>query len=88
MIARLTYNNIKFIKELTKDGVPYEYYVAMKTGNVSDGRFYARIDERGRVTDNKEYPFEKIPSTVQKFLENHTRELFSERDDHATYIYQ
>lgn len=65
---RLTVNNIRFVKVYTLYGITYQWYVAMKSNYVSDGRTYVNYYENG-VTAVKEYPLESLPKTVQKFLE-------------------
>ena len=66
---KLTLNNILSVIELDKDGVPYEYHVIMKSHLVSDSRTYVNYDENGRTTVAN-YPFDRLPKTVQKFICN------------------
>lgn len=79
---RLTNDNIKFVKEFRKDGMPYMWFLAMQTNNISDCREYINYDENGRTTDI-EYPKDRLPKTVQKFIEEHEPELF---DEHEGFI--
>ena len=68
---RLALKNIRFVKCLEQDGIIYEYYVAMKSGKISDGRLYFD-DKRMLVT----YPVERLPVTVQKYIATHKRSVF------------
>lgn len=83
---RLKTNNIKFVKELTHNGITYEWFVAMKSNSVSDARMFVN-HENGR-TILAEYPKEMLPKTVQKFLEGCTAEELESRGDYITYIHK
>lgn len=65
---KLTTTNILRVTALIKNGITYEYHVAMKSGLVSDGRTYINYDENGKTTV-ADFPFESLPKTVQKFIE-------------------
>ena len=65
---KLTTNNIRFVKVLVKNGITYEVHVAMKSHLVSDSRTYVNYDENG-TTVVADYPFEKLPKAVQKFIQ-------------------
>lgn len=75
---RLTYNNIKFVKDMTLNGVTREIYVGMKDNYASSGRFY--------------YQDEEIPVTVQRFMRDKMPEVFDEftygDNTYTTYIYR
>lgn len=73
---RLSINNIRFVKEMTRDGVPYCWYVSLNGFAVSDSRNFVNLDENGRTTCLIEYPKDRLPKTVQKFIEQRTREEF------------
>ena len=85
---RLTVNNIAFVKELTEDGISYNWFVAMKNGLCCDSRAYAHYDETGRTTV-KEIKKEDLPKSVQVFIDSHERKLFTRIDEgHYQYIYR
>ena len=89
---KLTINNIRFVKELTVDGMPYCWYVAMKSHCVCDSREYKHVDEKG-WTVFEEYPAELLPKTVQKFIQKSIREEFMPEHETkygaiAHYIYR
>ena len=87
---RLTENNIRHIVEHTYNGMPYGYYVAMKSGRISDSREFINYDEKGRTTI-KEFKKEWLPKSVQKFLDHHDPILTAadtEMEDFATYLYK
>ena len=73
MITRLSANSIKFVKRLELDGITYCWYVAMKSGHVSDSRVYIYYDER-ETTCAKPYPKEQLPKAVQKFIDSHNEQ--------------
>ncbi len=84
---RLTTNNIEFVKELTEDGITYNWFVMLKSKNTSDSRHYANY-ENGR-TVVREYRKEDLPKAVQSFIVSHKRELFTQIDDkHCQFIYR
>lgn len=64
---RLTANNIKFVRELSKDGITYQWFVSMRSGNVSDSRCYVNYDESGKTVAEL-YPFDNLPKAVQKYI--------------------
>lgn len=85
---RLTTNNIGFVKELTEDGVTYNWYVAMKNYRTIDGRCYCHYSPEGR-TIVKEYKKEDLPKSVQAFINSHERTVFTQTDEnHIHYIYK
>lgn len=73
--AKLTYDNIDFVKEQVLNGTTYYWAVVMKSGWVSDTRIYQHRDEQGRGIC-KDYPKDLLPKTVQRFTENHERKIF------------
>lgn len=91
MPMKLTTNNIKFVKELTCDGRTYSWFVAMKSGYVSDSRNYINY-ENGKTTSKYEFPKGRLPKAVQKFIDNSSREEFDTSEHHgsafAQYIYR
>ena len=82
---RLTENNIRFVKEYTVDGITYGWYVCMKSNKVSDGRNYS-------AHGFELYPVDKLPKTVQNFIQKHSWEIWNYYEDHehefTTYIYK
>lgn len=74
-MMRLVEKNIKFVKRHEKNGCTYEYYVAMKSNRVSDGRlFYATSNEQ-------------LPKAVQDFMSKHDEKIFETLDEEfTTYI--
>ena len=85
---RLTVNNIDFVKELTEDGISYNWFVAMKSGRICDSIHYAHYD-KDRRTIVKEIKKEDLPKTVQKFIDTHERMQFEKIDArHYCYIYK
>lgn len=91
MQMKLTTNNIKFVKELTCDDRTYGWFVAMKSGYVSDSRNYINYED-GKTTSKYEFPKEQLPKAVQKFIDNSTRETFEASEHHGStfvqYIYR
>lgn len=84
---RLTLNNIDFVKELTEDGISYNWFVAMKSGRMCDSIHYAHY--KNGVSIVKEIKKEDLPKTVQKFIDSHERKLFDRIDArHYQYIYK
>lgn len=81
-MLRLTINNIHFVKELTRDGIPYSWFVSLNGFRVSDSRSYINYDENGKTTCLIEYPKDRLPKTVQKYIEKSAREKFC--PDHET----
>lgn len=65
-MMKLTKNNIKFVKQRLRDEITYNYYVAMKSNNISDNRLYCNYKNNKSTTDY--YKFERLPKTVQKFV--------------------
>lgn len=87
MIMRLTTDNIDFVKEIRKNGMPYSWYISMKSRNVSDGRNFVHYENGKTVV--KEYKKEDLPKAVQKFLEGKIAEIFAKNDEETTvYIYK
>lgn len=83
---RLTKNNILFVRELVKDGITYEWFVCMKSRKVSESRVFANCDESGK-TIVKTYEKEKLPKSVQKFLEESFCDFEKKEDDYITFIH-
>jgi len=83
---RLIKDNILFVKQRHKDGITYNYFVAMKSRKVSDNRVYNNI-VNGKSTDDY-YEFERLPKTVQEFVKEkykaksffYTEEKYEEED--------
>lgn len=78
-IMRLTTNNIKFVIEYTCDGITYKWFVGMKSNRMCDSRKF----------DCKRF---QLPKAVQKFLDNHSPEVFEEDEwkgsHYIRYIYR
>lgn len=87
---RLTANNIRCVKALTKNGLAYCFHVVMKSGYVSDSREYAYYDERGRITGDKEFPLYELPKTVSQFVLTHRPilERYDEYNDYDIAVYR
>jgi hypothetical protein len=82
---------INFVKELTKDGVTYEWFVAFDDYRVSSALCYCNVDVRGR-TCIKAFPKEKLPKYIQKFIDSHKPRLIDNHiagddDGFAQYCY-
>ena len=83
---RLTVNNIDFVKELTEDGMSYNWFVALK--DIRDSRHFFYCDKDGRSIV-KEYKKEDLPKSVQSFIASHERKQFARIDArHYQYIYK
>lgn len=84
---KLTANNIRFVKRLELNGVTYAWYVGMKSGQISDSRYFINYDKRGR-TCAEPYPMERLPKSVQTFIGSHEERVFSEsnEDNFMEYI--
>lgn len=94
---RLTKSNIRFVKELTMDGLTYGWYVSL--GSVSASREYINyeaydlMDNRSFRTVCKEYEKEKLPSYVLQFISEHERKIWTSEDfgngeNYTEYIYK
>ena len=77
-MMKLTTNNIAHVHVIKRNGVPYSWSVAMKSHQISDGRHY-QIYENNKSTC-KEFKFEWLPKSVQKFIESRTAEEISNED--------
>lgn len=86
-MMRLIENNIKFVKEMQLNGMTYSYFVSMKSNSISDSRSY--INYENDVTVAKEYEFERLPKSVQNFINHyqHNYRLFDERMENNGSIY-
>ena len=89
---RLTANNIRFVKELTTNGITWGWHVAMKDYQPFSARYYRNTDKNG-VNMHTEYPKESLPKSVQKYLENNKKELYQTIETknfgkYVEYIYQ
>lgn len=78
-MARLTVNNIKFVKLRVVEGALYGVYVAVK-GN--DSRDYSIYDAKGRTTDDVTPEqsvelLESLPKSVKTFMDAHSADVFS-----------
>lgn len=69
--AKLTYDNISHVHVHYRDGIAYEYAVAMKSRAVSDTRMYLKADSYGN-TIMKEFPKSDLPKCVQRFINENT----------------
>lgn len=78
----MKYNEIRFVKCHTFEGMPYCWFVGHKSGRVSDSVEYINRDEQSR-TVIEEYPAEWLPKAVQKYIEKHESHSFE--DDLTTY---
>ena len=88
---RLTVKNISFVKERTKNGVTYGWFIGLKSPNVSDSINYAVYEDGKTVA--KEYPLDLLPASVRKFIERSERKLLCEDtyesgDCYRHYIYE
>lgn len=87
---RLTINNIAFVKELTCDGLTYEWFVSMKSGRASDSILYVNYENNKTVV--KEFAKDRLPVSVQKFIDKHERKEFSANtwkdQEYIHYIYK
>ena len=69
---RLTTNNIAFVKELRINDMSYSWYVALKSNRVlkrnrvSNTHNYVNYEDGKTVV--KEYPMDRLPKSVQKFI--------------------
>lgn len=88
---RLTKGNIRCVSVIEKDGVPYNWYVACTSRNVSDARCYYNHDDRGRSTDT-EYSMERLPKTVQAYIrgavKTETRRGMWNGSEYVHYVYK
>lgn len=80
----LTVKNIKWIKELTKDGITYKWFVSLKK---NDSRVFINYENGKTVV--KEYSKDRLPKTVQKFLEDKQRKEYEndEKLGFVSYVY-
>lgn len=92
-MMNLTVNNIKHVVEHTVNGYSYGWFVAMKSNKVSDSRNFINY-KGGKTTNTIEYPAEKLPKSVQKFITRHERREREEfgivrgsEDTYKSYIY-
>ena len=84
---RLSLNKIEFVKERTLNGMTYGWFVAMRYYGESDARNYSNY-ENGRTVAT-EYPVDRLPETVQKFIQKSDRKEWSKiGDDFVEYIYR
>lgn len=87
---RLTINNIAFVKELTCDGLTYEWFVSMKSGRASDSILYVNYENNKTVV--KEFEKDRLPASVRKFIDRHTKREFSkdtyQNKEFIHYIYE
>lgn len=64
MKMRLTKDNIRHVTTIEQNGNITEYFVAMKSGKISDCRMYYTNDK------SVAFPFCELPKCVQKFLQD------------------
>lgn len=84
----LTYNNIHHITEHTYNGFTYGWFIALKSGRPADARQFINYKDN-RTTDGIEFPKNRLPKSVQKFIETHRREVRETFEDgHISYIYR
>lgn len=85
-MKRLTLKNIQYVKEYIKDGVTYAWFVRLgKT--CADCTTYINYKD-GRTTADP-YPKEWLPVTIQKYLDAHRAELWTEvGEEFRQYIYR
>ena len=87
---RLAEKNISFVKELTCDGLTYSFFVSMKSGRVSDSISYINYENGKTVV--KEFAKDRLPVSVQKFIDKHERKEFSadtwKDQEYIHYIYK
>ena len=69
---KLTTNNILRVLRNEYNGVPYNWFVILKSKY--DSRDYINHDESGRTTVS-EYPASKLPLAVQRFISNREAKL-------------
>lgn len=81
-----TANNIAFVKRQELDGMTYSWFVALKSGRVSDTRSYINYNEDGK-TCIKPYEKELLPKAVQKFINTHSESVFTEDEDNKFIVY-
>ena len=72
---KLVEKNIAFVKQMTRDGVTYEWFVVMKDHAVSSARKFVveTVDDHTKV----EFYKENLPKAVQNFLKKHSPREFS-----------
>ncbi len=87
---RLTEKNIDFVKRLEMDRITYGFYVAMKTGKISDSREYMHYENNKTVY--KKFYFNQLPGTVKKFIKSHKESVFTSavfgNGSYTEYIYK
>ena len=94
---RLTKSNIKYVKELTMDGLTYGWFVSL--GSVSDSRefinyeAYDCMEKKNFKTICKEYPQDLLPVSVRQFIADRERlvftsETFGNGGNYTEYIYK
>ena len=76
---KLIEKNIAHVWRMEMNGMTYSYFVALKSGRVSDSRNFINY-ENGR-TVAKEYPAEWLPVSVRKFIQKHDEELRADMVD-------
>ena len=84
--------NIDRVMRHDKNGVPYLWFVRMKSNRISDTREFVNYVEyrpgRYRTTSDP-YPIDRLPKAVQNFIHKHTEELYkvlqTEPDNYEIY---
>lgn len=71
---RLAYKNIKRVRMIAKDGIPYTWFVILK--GINNTRHYVNYGPEGRTTTD-EYKLDRLPKAVQKFVKTAPEELES-----------
>ena len=84
----LTYNNIQRVIEYTYKGYSYGWRAVLKSGRPADARQFINYKDN-RTTDGIEFPKDRLPKSVQKFIETHPRKVRETFEDgHISYIYR
>ena len=84
-MKRLTLKNIQYVKEYTKDGRTYAWFVRLGR-SVTDCREFINYKD-GKTTADL-YPKEWLPKTVQQFIAEHHAELWYVSEEFEQYIYR
>ena len=74
MRMRLAEKNIKFVKEYVQNGVTFNWFVSMKSGENSDARDFTNYENGKSVFG--EYNADRLPKSVQKFISKRERKVF------------
>lgn len=69
---RLAERNIQYVLELTDNGITTGWYVKMVCG---------------RIADDREYAPDKLPATVQRWVDTHVKESYIADHGYEEFIY-